>query len=127
MNREQAPQGDSRDAGLWRLSRLRRGIAVTGLALVGGFSAFVAQAKPGKSSGSAAPSAPSTSTASGGGSSSASSGGNFAQEPLRAQSGSSGSTSSDPAPTVAPPAQAPTQAPAPAPVPAAPAVVSGGS
>src|SRR4051794_23543057 len=48
----------SRDAALWKLSRVRRSIAVGSLALVGAFSAWVAQAKPGKSSSSTASAKP---------------------------------------------------------------------
>lgn len=102
--------GAGRDAQLRRLTKVRQGLAVGCVALVGGFSAFVAQAKPGKSTGTSAK----TTTAPAGGK--ASSGPRFAQTPLGASSASS-------APAVSPPAQAPVPAPATAP----PATVSGGS
>ncbi len=104
----------ARDAHLRLLGRLRRGLVIASVALAGGLAAFVAQAKPGKSTVSIArtvvsPSGKPASTR------------RFAQPPLAAPAG--GSTEA-PAPSLAPPPQAP------APVPAAPppaAAVSGGS
>ena len=98
-----------RDARLRTLSRLRRGLAVGSVALIGGMAAFVAHAKPGNST--------STSTATG--ATAAKSKVQSTQTPLQATQ-----TSSAPAPSLAPPAQAPT---APAPAPSPPPVVSGGS
>lgn len=108
MDHARSPQPDAstrnRDAALRTLTRLRRGLAVGCVALIGGLAAFVAQAKPGKSS-----SLPSQS-----------------RVHVGAQAATSNQTarpSSAPPPSLSPPPEAPASAPA-AP---APPVVSGGS
>ena len=98
-----------RDARLGTLTRLRGWIAVGCVALISGFAAFVAQARPGKS----------TSVATGNHPQRTGPKARFAQAPLISVP-ISGST-----PAIAPPPEAPvTATPAPAPP---PPVVSGGS
>jgi type IV secretory pathway VirB10-like protein len=97
----------NRDARLRTLARLRRGLAVSCVALIGGLAAFVAQAKPGKSTGTPAGKSPLQTGSKA----------RFAQTPLNA------TPSSAPSASLSPPPQAPTPAPAAPP----PAVVSGGS
>lgn len=97
----------NRDARLRTLTRLRRGLAVGCVALIGGLAAFVAQAKPGKSTSAPAGKSPLQTE----------SNSRFAQTLLKSTS------SSAPSPSLAPPPQAPVPAPAAPP----PAVVSGGS
>jgi hypothetical protein len=96
----------ARDAGLARLSRLRRWLAIGTLAMVGALAGLVAQARPGKSSG-AAPHAPDAAGP--------------AARSSRLPSASGGEAT--PTPSISPPAQAPLAAPAVPP----PPVVSGGS
>jgi hypothetical protein len=103
---QRARRALARDAGLARLSRLRRWLAVASLAMVGVVAGLVAQARPGKSSGATPRSADRPRSATRTSSLPSVSGGEAA-----------------PAPGISPPAQAPLPAPA-AP---APPVVSGGS
>lgn len=109
------PSSASRDAGLARLARVRKSVAVGCVALVAGLAVFVAQAKPGKTSGGNPPAAGTPSN-----SGSTSQTARFAQPPLRASASASSAPSAS---APAPPPAAPTPAPAAPP----PAAVSGGS
>jgi hypothetical protein len=136
MDYEPTPQlpapAESRDAGLAKLSRLRRTLAIASVALVGGFAALVAQAKPGKSTGSTTAPAPARQAPA---KTRAAARPRFAQAPLRASSlpapPSSGDEGAPATPSAPPPAPAtvspPPAPPAPAPAAQPPAVVSGGS